>query len=461
MRSLVDEPSHNLSAWARTTAGIVALIVALQLLTGFFLAFYYVPSVEGAHPTVSYIEKAVSSGSWLRSLHLHCSQWLPLALLLHLAQMYWRGSHRRKPVAWLACLALLALSLAGGATGYSLPWDARAFYSTRIAASLARGLPLIGAQAQLWLLGDTQLSTLTISRFYALHVFLLPFLMLLIITARLFIFRDLTSINAPDINAVMHRDDSWSHRQLARNAAVAALVFLALALYAAQHPAPLAEPPELALPGYLPRPGVQFLWLFQLLKYVPTAMAASLVALLLPILFIIALALLPFINSHGKRFSLLRRHAGAILFGCAFLFIAGLTVIAIVEDARDPRLRAQLQQQANDEEMFRRAPFKPRQLRPETTNASDAELATSSNSTPPAAYTVNCARCHGERGEGRSINPSLIGITAQPRRTPADILAILDDPASYALDPRMPSFADKLTSDEKREIARWIISLKR
>lgn len=458
-RALSDEPSQGFSAWARTTASLVVLLVLLQLLTGLLLAFYYVPSAESAHATVAYIEKSVGAGSWIRSLHLHSSQLLPLALVLHLAQMSWRGSHRRQRVAWLACLALLALSLAGGATGYSLPWDARAFYSTRIAEGLLRGLPLVGAHARLWLLGGADISTLTLSRLSALHVFLIPLLILFTITARLFIFRDSDPTSAPHTHPIHY----WSHRQLARHATVAALAFLSLALYAATHPAPLGPPPELAAPGYLPRPAVQFLWLFQLLKYLPGA-AASLATLLLPALFLSALALLPFVNPHGVTLPRLRRHPGALLFGLAFLLVAGLTAIAYLEDARDPRTRGQLAQQTLDEEEFRRAPFTPQSLRPATTaNLADARSAARSHATPapPAAYADNCAKCHGLRGEGKSINPSLIGIAAQPGRTLADIIAILQDPSAYALDPRMPSFKDKLTGAEKREIALWIISLKR
>src|ERR1051325_458730 len=68
-RSLVDEPSTGLEAWARTPAGVVAMLVALQAVTGVLLAFYYVPSAESAHTTVAYIEKVLPAGSWLRALH--------------------------------------------------------------------------------------------------------------------------------------------------------------------------------------------------------------------------------------------------------------------------------------------------------------------------------------------------------------------------------------------------------
>src|SRR6185503_9842598 len=64
--------------WLQTTAGIVGVLLLVQFLTGVLLAFYYVPSVDHAHTTVSYVEKVVSSGSWLRSLHHYGSQWLAL-----------------------------------------------------------------------------------------------------------------------------------------------------------------------------------------------------------------------------------------------------------------------------------------------------------------------------------------------------------------------------------------------
>ena len=188
--SITDEPSRGLSAWARTTAGVVALLFSLQLATGLLLAFVYVPSAESAHATVAYAEKALAGGSWLRALHSACAQLLPLALLLHLLQAFVRGAHQRKPVGWLASVALLALALAAAATGYTLPWDARAFASTRVAEGIVRNLPLFGETLRLWLVGGPEVSTLTLSRFYALHVLVIPFLILLAVTLRLFVFRE-------------------------------------------------------------------------------------------------------------------------------------------------------------------------------------------------------------------------------------------------------------------------------
>jgi ubiquinol-cytochrome c reductase cytochrome b subunit len=466
LENLLDRPARGFEAWARTTAGLVAMLLALQLVTGTLLAFYYVPSADDAYTTVAYIEKVISAGSWIRALHLYGSQLLPAALVLHLAQMLWRGAHARRPVAWIACILLLALSMGNGATGYSLPWDARAFFSTRVAENVTGGLPFIGAALRAWLVGGPEISTLTLSRFFALHTLVVPFVLLAVAGARLFVFRE---PGAARDQIDVETDSTWWRTQLARNAAVCGVVFLALALYAAKHPAPLGPAAEAAPPGYLPRPGVQFLWLFQLLKLFPKTVG-SLVAFFLPAILLGALALLPFSRKRATETRAQSgRRAGQAIIVFTVLLVAGLTAAAYIEDARDPRTREQFARQAQKEAEFRGEPFKPRRTAEEgststaaaASSSSDTNAAASSqNADPPDAYTRNCAKCHGARGEGKSIYPSLVGISAHPHRTFDDIVRILNDPRSYGLESRMPSFAKKLSDDEKRAVAQWVVSLK-
>src|SRR6185312_14643682 len=116
-----------------TTGGIVGILLLAQFLTGMLLAFYYVPSVDHAYTTVAYIEKVVSSGSWIRSLHHYGSQWLTLFAFIHVIQLFLTRAYVTKRTEWITSILILGLVMAGGATGYSLPWDARAFFSTRVA----------------------------------------------------------------------------------------------------------------------------------------------------------------------------------------------------------------------------------------------------------------------------------------------------------------------------------------
>jgi ubiquinol-cytochrome c reductase cytochrome b subunit len=495
------EPGGGLEAWARTTAGMVWMLLALQFLTGVLLAFYYVPSAESAHTTVAYIEKVLPAGSWLRALHHYGSQWLTLFLILHIAQMFWRAAYRRRSVAWMASILLLVLILSNGATGYSLPWDARAFFGTRVAEGLAGGLPIAGSIARRWLLGGAEISALTLVRFYAMHLLIIPALILLTVTARLFIFREREAKESEQASHAMGQAQPrslWSREQTARQIMSASLIFLALALYAAKFHAPLGPRAEDVSPDYLPRPGLQFLWLFQMLKYLP-GRAGSVIALGFPGLLFTCLLALPFL----RRLTLSglldhpRRKLGAALLAFSFIFFALMTALAYIGDRRDPRIRAQLAHQADEEKTFRAQPFEPLRLRsgeaeddtsqPGSRAVGPGNIATSSSSSSlstapasssssgnpsnatgpnrsnaaPDAYLKNCANCHGTRGQGFSIFPKLTGVSSKPQRTVEDLVAILDDPVSYGLKPPMKSFADKLTADEKRQISEWVATLKK
>lgn len=436
-RTLIDKPSSGFEAWARTTAGVVVMLLALQAVTGLLLGFYYVPSTESAHTTVAYIEKVVPAGSWIRSLHHYGSQWLTVALVLHLAQMFWRATYRRRPVSWMASVILLGLILAAGATGYSLPWDTRAFFGTRVTEGIAGGLPFIGSTAREWLLGGQEISPLTLARFFALHALIIPALTLAVLTARLFVFRERAWVSA----AEERRLEVWMHRQVARNAIAAGLVFVALAIYATKYFAPLGPAADSAEAGYLPRPGGQFLWLFQMLKYLP-GRAASVVAVALPGLILFGLAMLPFLNPKPLRKVMAhpRRTVGAILFSLGFMLFTVLTILAYVKDATDPRIRAQLREQQAKELAFRNAPFTP--------------------VAPPESYIAWCSSCHGIRGQGASGNPKLLGVGSKPRRSVEDVIGLLNDPIAYGLEPPMTSYTNKLSETEKREIAEWVAALK-
>lgn len=480
-RKLLDtEPANGFEAWARTTAGIVVMLLALQIITGLLLGFYYVPSTESAHTTVAYIEKVVPAGTWIRSLHHYGSVWLTLWLVLHLLQMFWRGTYRRRPVAWLACVILIGLIFVSGATGYSLPWDARAFFGTRITEGIAGGLPIIGSAARKWLLGGSEITPITLARFFAMHVLVVPALIVLVIVVRLFIFRERDEVTAAEERGLK----LWRRKQIMRNAIAAGVVFLALALYAWKYFAPLGPPADTAAPGYLPRPGAQFLWLFQMLKYLP-GRAASMVAVTLPGLILLGLVLLPFLKSKpsGKFFGQPARTLGTVLFSVSLLLFAVLTFLAYWKDARDPLTREQLRRQRDEEIAFRAAPFEPLSARaneavradknsgkpastqtPSDTSQPSAHdnsnTPTSVATAPPESYILSCSSCHGTRGQGVQKYPKLLGVGSKPHRTVEDIIGLLNDPSAYGLQPPMKSFANKLTEDEKREIAVWVAGLK-
>ena len=424
----------GIHAWLQTTTGIVAVLLLVQFLTGILLAFYYVPSVDHAYTTVSYVEKVVSSGSWLRSLHHYGSQWLTVFVFLHVIRLFWNGAYAANRIQWIVAVLILGLVMAAGGTGYSLPWDARAFFSTRVAEGLMGGLPFAGGNARLWLLGGSEISTLTLSRFFALHVLVIPALVGAVAVWRLFRSR-IAELFGP------------------RDALVGAVVFLALALWALKYPAPLGPPVTETTADYLPRPGAQFLWLYQSLKYIPGGLG-SIAGVVLPGIVLAVLVALPWLKRQ-------RLIAGSLL-GAGVVLIVLMTTASFVGDRRDPRTAKQLSRQAAEEEAWRREPFKPATITLTATSTSDATTAAGG---PPVMYTKYCANCHGPHGEGAQQGPlrfpPLLDVPAKPRRSVDDIVGLLKDPAAYGLQPPMRSFSTKLTDDQMREIAEWIVKLKR
>src|SRR4029078_11939382 len=176
----------GIRCWLDVTGGIVGVLLLVQFVTGVLLAFYYVPSVDHAYTTVSYVEKVVSSGAWVRALHHYGSQWLSLFVFLHVLRLFFTRAYIAHRIQWIVGILLLGFVMAAGGTGYSLPWDARAFFSTRIAEGLMAGLPFVGRMARLWLLGGSDISTITLSRFFALHVLVIPACLIAVVVWRVF-----------------------------------------------------------------------------------------------------------------------------------------------------------------------------------------------------------------------------------------------------------------------------------
>ncbi|HEX5602909.1 MAG TPA: cytochrome b N-terminal domain-containing protein [Pyrinomonadaceae bacterium] len=420
---------NDIRSWLQTTTGAVVVLLLVQFLTGVLLAFYYVPSVDHAYTTVSYIEKVVSSGSWIRSLHHYGSQWLTVVVFIHVMRLFWDRAYAANRIQWIAGILILGLVMAAGGTGYSLPWDARAFFSTRVAEGLMAGLPVAGQMARLWLLGGSEISGVTLSRFFALHVLVIPALISLVVVWRIF------------------------RTQIAelfgtRDAIVGALVFLALALWALKHPAPFGPSVAEAGADYLPRPGAQFLWLYQSLKYIPGGLG-SIVGVVLPGIVLAVLVALPWLKRQ-------RLIAGSLL-GLGVVLVVIMTTVSYFSDRHDPRTAQQFARQAAAEEAWRHQPFNP---------ATITLAATTTNATggAPVMYTKYCANCHGTQGQGAQQGPlkfpPLLDVSAKPRRSVDDIVSLLKDPTAYGLQPPMRSFSEKLTEEQMREIAEWIVKLR-
>src|SRR3984893_6494443 len=190
LRTALYEPIPGGARLAYQFGSVLLFIFISQIITGVFLALYYVPSADHAHTTVAYITKAVTAGSFLRSLHAYGASAMVVVMLLHLSQTYIYGAYKgRRELLWLSGCILFALVLAMAFTGYLLPWDQRAYFATAVGTNAASEIPLIGESLKQLMRGGTEMGTLTISRFFVAHVFLIPACIFALIATHILFFR--------------------------------------------------------------------------------------------------------------------------------------------------------------------------------------------------------------------------------------------------------------------------------
>src|SRR5580700_7081284 len=190
LRTALYEPIPGGARFAYIFGSGLLFIFLSQIITGVFLALYYVPSADHAHTTVAYITKAVTAGSFLRSLHAYGASAMVVVLLLHLSQTYIYGAYKgRRELLWFSGCVLFALVLGMAFTGYLLPWDQKAYFATAVGTNAASEVPLVGESLKRMMRGGTDMGTLTISRFYVAHVFLIPACIFALLASHIFLFR--------------------------------------------------------------------------------------------------------------------------------------------------------------------------------------------------------------------------------------------------------------------------------
>src|SRR5271170_4314829 len=167
LHEALDEPIPGGASLAYVFGSGLLFIFLSQIITGVFLALYYVPSADHAHTTVAYITKSVTAGSFLRGLHSYGASAMIVVLLLHLSQTYLYGAYKgRRELLWFSGCVLFVLVLGMAFTGYLLPWDQKAYFATAVGTNAASEIPLIGDGLKRMMRGGAQMGTLTISRFF-------------------------------------------------------------------------------------------------------------------------------------------------------------------------------------------------------------------------------------------------------------------------------------------------------
>jgi ubiquinol-cytochrome c reductase cytochrome b subunit len=458
LSSALDEPIPGGARFAYIFGSGLLFIFVSQVITGVFLALYYVPSADHAHTTVAYITKSVTAGSFLRGLHSYGASAMIIVLLLHLSQTYLYGAYKRgRELLWFSGCVLFVLVLAMAFTGYLLPWDQRAYFATAVGTNAASEIPLIGESLKLLMRGGTDMGTLTISRFFVAHVFLIPACIFALIASHVLLFRKAGAAGpvSEDPDSPKQKTELFYPRQVLMDLALTALLIFGLgclAFFAPVQLGPAANPSDAQ---YVPRPEWYYLPIFQWLKYWHGA--ASFVGILvIPSLLALSILALPFLDRSIERRPW-KRPVAMSAYAFVLFALFGLGFRSQYLDAHDAGVTQQLAKQKTEEDEYMRKPFEP-ELSSASLAAANVALADPLAAKGKTIFEArSCNACHGDGGVGTAAAPALIGVGA--KFTSDQLAELLKHPDAKMTAGGMPSSAD-LSADDLKALVAYVESLK-
>ena len=348
LRAALTERIPGGASWRYVFGSGLLFAFSLQVLTGLLLAFQYSPSATDAWGSVYYIQHRVALGWLVRGLHHFGSSAMVVLAVMHMVQVFVAGAYKApREVNWLTGVLLLGLVLGFALTGYLLPWDQKGYWATRVATNIMGGLPVIGEPLQTFAQGGPDYGNLTLTRFYALHVFVLP-LGVAAITALHVVLMRRHGVTPPASKAPeeLERTAGWFWPSQVLMDLMFSLTILGVLLAVTLGVGAPLDAPADPSSDYDARPEWYFLFLFQLLKFFegPLVLVGTVV---LPGLASVFLVALPFMDRSVDRRLRARKLWAGVFFG-GLAAVVALTVMARREDAANEAFQQKLVEAGRD-----------------------------------------------------------------------------------------------------------------
>jgi ubiquinol-cytochrome c reductase cytochrome b subunit len=368
------------------SATIFAMI--LQIVTGIFLTFYYSPSTGSAWESTKYIYEHVPLGQFVISLHYWGATAMIALMVLHLLQVLIWGSYKApREIMWVVGVVLFLLTMVLGLTGYLLPWDLNAYFASAVAINIAASVPIVGPIIYQFLCDGNTIGTLTINRFFGLHVWLMPAGLIALVVAHLAIFRHNGSAGPPTDTELkkLPQGRFWPNQMFMDS--VASIVVFAIIVGLAIFSPPTLDDKANPSAQFTPFPAWYFLALYGLLRVVAilphdiAPIANLLATVVIPGALVTVLILLPFLDRNPSR-RITKRPWVMGLTAVSVIGAVGLSIFSQI---------AIMQEEAQ-------AGPKPAQAATLPPGNVAAPAATSGKGA--SIYAANCSSCHGATGQG-------------------------------------------------------------
>jgi ubiquinol-cytochrome c reductase cytochrome b subunit len=450
VRPLRDAATHptpaNSASWLYVFGSAATVLLILQVVTGILLALVYSPSANEAWASLQTLNHSVPLGWYLRALHGWGSDFMIAIVLLHLLQVFLFGAYKfPRELTWIVGVGLLLLTLAMAFTGQVMRFDQDAYWGLGIGASIFSRVPLIGAPLVRLLLGGPIIGGATLSRFFTLHVFIFPGLLLAGVALHLWMVLRHGVSDWPMPGRIVRRSTyQQQYRELTASTGIPFVpdaawkdaIFAAALLLAVMACAFFFGPfgpggvPDPTILQTAPRPDFAFLWIYALLAFLPTSLETP-VLMVAPVLIIAALLLLPLFAGEGERHW--ARRPVAVLLVSVIAVTLGIFTRFGAYTPWSPVMDA-----------WTSAPIPPKLLLNRTPLERQGAL---------VLQDKQCRNCHSIAGSGGQRGPALDSIAS--RMTEDQIIhQVLQGGGN------MPAYGNALNPSETKALMRFLMTLR-
>ena len=336
LHNFLNKPLPAKVGWPHVFGSMLLASFGLQFLSGILLSFVYAPSPISAYPSIQYLTQDMQGGAWLRGLHYWGASVIIVVLGMHLIRTFLYAAYKKpREFTWIAGVLLLLTALTFAQTGFLLPWDQKSYWGTSVTLQIIQSVPLVGPATAAFLRGGDTIGALTLSRFYGIHVIVLPVITLLLILLHLALVQKF-GITAPWSRTGEEPEGvtPFYPYQMAKDSTAMLIILAVILLLAWLLPVPFGSAADPTDNSFVPRPEWYFLFLFQMLRYFEGKLEVV-GTFFLPTLAVVFLLLLPFLDRNPERRAVKR----PIALACVVLAVSlwgYLTYSAVIGTPKPP-----------------------------------------------------------------------------------------------------------------------------
>jgi ubiquinol-cytochrome c reductase cytochrome b subunit len=436
IRLALEEEMSGGSGYAYVFGSAALIVFLLQILTGIWQLFYYLPELAHGYNSLNYLRTEIPFGWLIHGLHYWGANTMVVVVLLHMSQVFIWGAYKKPhEVQWVTGVFLFLLTMIMSLTGGALPWDKRSYWLVEVAASSAGTVPVVGDMIKQMMLGGGVIGQLTLSRFFILHAAIFSGALFTIVAIHLVALRKVGNAGPWGEKERAKMGPFWPDQVFKDGLTASVIIFLLIALCVFIPPpfSGMADPLDAS---YVPKPEWNFLFFYEALKFFPGHL--ELIATIgIPAGGTLLLLMIPFVDRHPER-NPLRRPLAMAGWVCA---VAAFTALTLAGAYSKPEGMETVTAPA-----------------PSPAAAAPVVLSAGEKAGSDLFKSQGCIACHRINGTGGNLGPDLSGEGIKGRSRPW-LSDHLRNPKAHDPKTIMPSFA-ALSDEANSQLVDYLLGLR-